>query len=191
MNEKQREELRTLAEGLRLVPEEKFYMSFWGRGTLRPDAEDFSCDYAGCAIGWAPRLIPGCGLELAESGGGMRPRYNGKDDFWAVADYFGLEVDDTFFLFMPDGYPDPDLVTPEEVSDRILAFLEDPELREKHRNRYTVRVTEFRRFSNTLEVEARTREEAEEKARDLFECDWYDSDCEEFFTEVVGRECIG
>src|SRR5262249_5113845 len=128
MNHKQRKELRTLAEGLLFVPEEKFTLGLWGEGTLRPDEIGFECDYAGCAVGWAPKLIPGCGLTLKElKPFGVQPVYNGKTGFDAVEEYFGLTYGEACFLFNCTHY-DSDQIGPNDVSARILAFLEDPEI---------------------------------------------------------------
>ena len=101
-------------------------MSIWGRGTLKPDEPGFTCDYAGCAIGWLPKLVPNCGLKLEEVSDHLQPEYDGEIGYDAVADYFGLRFREVLFLFSLDDYEDFDLVTPQEVSARILAFLDDP-----------------------------------------------------------------
>src|SRR5262245_15248953 len=97
MTEKQRQELRTLAENLHRVPDKKFMMTTWGQGILDTTTEEFTCKYAGCAIGWAPKLIPGCGLELRPSavdGGLIVPHFEASSHFHAVSAYFGLTSDE-------------------------------------------------------------------------------------------------
>ena len=132
MNEKQRAELGTLAENLHLVPAEKFTMLKWGEGELLPGLEDFGCNYAGCAVGWAPKLIPGCGLELCldPRASALMPHYDGFEGLRAVMEYFGLSYVEAVYLFDLDEYPsdawtDDDDVPKEVVSARILQFLDD------------------------------------------------------------------
>ena len=132
MNEKQRAELKTLAENLHLVPAEKFTMLKWGQGQLLPGLDDFGCNYAGCAVGWAPKLIPGCELKLRldPRASALIPYYDDFDGMTAVQAYFGLRFVEAEYLFHPEEYPsdartEDDDVPKEVVSARILQFLED------------------------------------------------------------------
>jgi hypothetical protein len=59
MNDKQREELRTLAAGLLRVPAEQFDMGTWAVEEHTPESE-----IVAGPIGWAPRLIPDCGITV-------------------------------------------------------------------------------------------------------------------------------
>jgi hypothetical protein len=115
VNAKQRLELRQLAEGLLSVPRERFTIHHW-----RLEQAEGECGFAGCAIGWASVLIPGCELQFTTF---IRlPEFKGKVGFWAVADYFGIGIQEAIYLFHPENYSSH--VTPEIVSNRILEFLQ-------------------------------------------------------------------
>lgn len=122
MNDEQRNNLKTLALGLRQVPPHKFNMGRWGVGELDTESPKFDCNFAGCAIGWAPKLIPNCQLCLEPNAWGViLPCYGYLTGFGAVADYFGIFNEEAFHLFDSDEYNED--VTPAHVADRILAFL--------------------------------------------------------------------
>lgn len=130
MDERQRQELRTLALGLPKIPQSKFDMDFWGKGKLDTEKPGFRCQYAGCAIGWAPKIIPNCGLEMVFAYStstrpyGLVPRYNGSLGIDAVMKYFGLSFEEAIYLFdrTPTKY-DESPITTIQVSERILDFL--------------------------------------------------------------------
>jgi hypothetical protein len=131
VNVKQFGELKLLAEKLPLVPEEKFRMGTWGRGFLQIDKPGFDCVFAGCAIGWAPKLIPDCGLGtvMVCSDSVIRhvPTFNGHKSYWAISAYFGISFDEACYLFDPYEYYSSKPTT-EEVSGRILELLLEKEV---------------------------------------------------------------
>jgi hypothetical protein len=116
MNGRQIRELRQLAEGLPNVPTGKFKMNTWGQGMLRPDREGFDCPFAGCAIGWMPKLVPGSKLRFEKYGRFQHPTYKGAINFRAI----GLRR--AAWFFNPNSYNNCP-ITPDEVSRRILDFL--------------------------------------------------------------------
>lgn len=123
MTAKQKANLMALASGLRRVPRAKFKMDFWGEGKLDTKSETFDCGYAGCAIGWAPKLIPGCRLRLIPDGDTFFvPHYQGSTGMNAVMQYFGIEYSDATYLFSTAQYETAS-ITPIQVSNRILKFL--------------------------------------------------------------------
>jgi hypothetical protein len=133
MNEKQKHELKLLAENLMRVPAELFTMNCWGEGDpSKADLESIECHYAGCAIGWAPMLIPGCGLTLKKgSYSSVFPYYEGEERLDAVCLYFGLTFREALYLFDLESYEDDGdswegecNITREAVSARILEFLQ-------------------------------------------------------------------
>jgi hypothetical protein len=122
MDQRQRAELTMLAEKLPLVPAEKFDMSFWGDGRLDLDTPEFTCGFAGCAIGWAPKLIPNCGIERWDHG----VRFGGESGFRAVALYFGIDEDQADYLFARYSYSEETVdLTPLVVANRIMRFLNE------------------------------------------------------------------
>jgi hypothetical protein len=119
VNSKQFNELKMLAEKLPLVPEERFNMSQWATGDQETD-----CGFAGCAIGWAPKLIPNCGLRFGPDvlcPFCMSPYYQDETGYNAVATYFGINYVQSLDLFYPHSYAFG--ATPKDVSKRILQFL--------------------------------------------------------------------
>jgi hypothetical protein len=166
MDDKQRAELKALAEGLLLVPEEKFDMRLWGLGSLPSDVPVADCDYAGCAIGWASKLIPHCRLVLApprfDHNPHLRPSYKGRVGMPAVAKYFGIDTAQASALFEPKSYGKGP-VGPKEVAAQILTFLAEPD--RDVLKLYTVRLSHEGVFADTVQVRARTAMEAKVQAR--------------------------
>lgn len=112
--------LKRLAAGLRTVPPENFDLRQWGFGKLKVRTDKFDCGFTGCAIGWMGRFVPGNRLMSASKDG---PEYRGKIGFDAVALYFDIPLEVAGRLFDPTYYPRGGLTTPDEVADRIEAFL--------------------------------------------------------------------
>jgi hypothetical protein len=118
------DELRQLAEGLPSVPEDKFDLNVWGTGKLNINSRKFDCGFAGCAIGWMPKLVPSTKLRFVDPF--HIPHFNvGRTQFWdydAIAEYFGITKYEAKYLFHPDSYDEEDN-NPVAVSDRIRTFL--------------------------------------------------------------------
>ena len=139
MKRKQYEELKMLAEKLPTVPDDRFDMGWWGFAD--------GCWFAGCAIGWLPTLVPGCGLRLqkCDHDGRFRPVFGFKANFEAVADYFGISRDDAEYIFYADELSDDDNhieVTQEMVSKRIFRFLATVTVEENEQPTHEVRLNE-------------------------------------------------
>lgn len=129
--------LKRLAKGLLKVPKEKFQMEMWGKGTLNVKSRGFKCEYAGCAIGWAPKILkddcpikmvphmfdPDLLMPVAKSAKVKKHSGFLGCQYRRVALAFGLTVDETEYLFNPDAYSGR--VSPKEVSNRILHFLKN------------------------------------------------------------------
>lgn len=125
---KHRNELKKLAKKLRKLPSEKFEMNIW----INNKATDkrITCNTAGCAIGWLPRLVPETKLKLKRqpsiNGGDYyyKPHYRGFDHYEAVSAYFEIDIDHIWHLFSADEYSVV-VVSPTMVADRIDEFLKD------------------------------------------------------------------
>lgn len=124
MNAEQRRQLAELAAGLPRVPPEKFKMNSWGQGYLDTSTETFNCGFAGCAIGWGPKLVKGWSLGLFKYSHYLDtiPYHNHMFEMEAVSRYFDIPLDDARHLFGGNSYP-PE-VSPVEVADRIAVYLE-------------------------------------------------------------------
>lgn len=106
LNEEQREDLRQTAVNME---EDKFWEQL-------PD-----CNFAGCAVGWATR-IP----EFKEAGFSISayPLYEGRQNWEAVMEFFGISNSEARYLFAGSEYSTYP-VEPAMVSKRIKEFLED------------------------------------------------------------------
>lgn len=129
MNQLQRSELETLGRRLPDVPPEKFDMLNWAKGELDTDSPEFNCNFAGCAIGWLPKLVPTCRLTfICDEYEEFIPAYNSPDTgteyrhYGAIACYFGINITDALFLFAPNRYASEN-PSPAVVGARILDFL--------------------------------------------------------------------
>lgn len=122
MNSEQRRQLTELADGLAKVPPHKFDMKKWGKGHLDTATSDFDCQFAGCAIGWAPKLVKGWKLGFHPRYINM-PYYDDQTDYDAVALYLGISQGRAVHLFSPTAYNGE--VTPARVATRIHGFLEE------------------------------------------------------------------
>lgn len=116
--------LHALAKFLRQVPAKKpgsFSLDSWGSmygqeggdpaplsdGTLMTkDVILATCGMTACAIGWAGSvpLLREAGLELVLQDGEAFPRYNGRQHWDAVMDFFGIDRYLAHHLFLPDNY---------------------------------------------------------------------------------------
>jgi hypothetical protein len=121
-------ELEQLAEGLLLVPAEKFNLGYWGQGQLdRRSKTKFNCDFAGCAMGWMGKLVPHTKLKF---GDGYCPFLTVEDErvsgYEAIARYFDISVNEANYLFNPLCYKREDIRNPVAVANRIKELLNDP-----------------------------------------------------------------
>jgi hypothetical protein len=108
------ERLLKLADFLETVPPHSFDMKEWITFT--------ECGFAGCAIGWTPKAIPGEGFILKHHmADEYYPYYNGKERWRAVEEFFELEELEAEHLFMNSKYEESP--TPNEVAARIREFV--------------------------------------------------------------------
>lgn len=86
----------------------KFDLSSWGHTNGGDEAPFHSCGTTACAVGLA--VVSGAfkrsGLKnLFVGDGTICPSYNGKSDWPATRDFFGLSIDESHYLFSEDHYP--------------------------------------------------------------------------------------
>lgn len=122
------DQLKKLAEGLGKIPPQKFNMSSWGSGVLRPDDEGFECNFAGCAIGWMPKLVPENTLVQTDKFGRVkftRPILGLEGRYKVIAHYFDISISEAKYLFDPYTYPTNVDTEASEVEARILEVLKN------------------------------------------------------------------
>lgn len=123
-------QLITLAEKLPTIPREQFTMMRWGNGRLEVERKGFGCGFAGCAIGWMPKLVRGQKLVSTEATGHpiyllYTPIYKGTTGMSAVALYFDITLAEAVYLFGTTHRNGLERAreTPAMVSRRIFDFL--------------------------------------------------------------------
>lgn len=127
--------LMTLARFLRTaVPAKLFYLPQWFSsedGPVQVDEETLEpdCGAAACAFGWATRIpefraagLFAVGTLPAVRVGTTTTGFKLLTAFDAANEFFGLLSSQSYWLFMPDDYPDRD-ATPAQVADRIEWFV--------------------------------------------------------------------
>jgi hypothetical protein len=121
-------ELEQLAEGLLLVPAEKFNLGYWGQGQLdRRSKTKFDCDFAGCAMGWMKKLVPRTKLKFDDGYCPFLTEEGWKfTGFNAIARYFDISVNEADYLFNSACYKPEDIRNPVAVANRIKELLNDP-----------------------------------------------------------------
>lgn len=108
-----KDRLRTLAEHLQTVKAESFRLDDWTCGTVA------------CAVGHACSIpeFQAEGLSLyAYTLRKSVPSYQDERGWAAVSGFFDLSYSDATYLFSDQHYPDR--VTPMDVADRIIDFIE-------------------------------------------------------------------
>lgn len=104
-----RRRLLKLAEHLeKKVACDEFHMDVWDCGT------------AACGMGHACRIpsFRRAGLKLSYGLDRFLPKFKGHFGLAAAIAFFGISFRQAKFLFLPDGYPNPN-VTPKKVAARI------------------------------------------------------------------------
>ena len=128
-----KDRLRQVVEAVKNTDDANWDMGQWmqfedGCGTV-------GCGTVGCAIGNYCIQNPGCGLSLKiRNNGSSVPIADDRHNFDAVADHFGIGLDDAMELFELGGYMDEDSdedsdeyfrVARETVIHRIEQFIND------------------------------------------------------------------
>ena len=129
-----KERLAILANHLRTkVPMDAFDLSIWGR-----KADEHSCGFAGCAVGWAvhDNLFPDLVAKVGSAATPISSNYplakraprtldelldTGEDAWVSVCKTFDLSKEQAHHLFSIKQYPKSPSVC--EVADRITAFV--------------------------------------------------------------------
>jgi hypothetical protein len=136
--------LLKLADFLDKVPPQRFNFASWVDGNgWEQGLLDVGCGTTACALGWATAIPEFQALGLVfqkfEIASGMPTHVRLKDDaqenFWeatvnACNFLFGLDHDDTLYLFTPDEESDSDGrlprdASPRDVADNIRSFVRD------------------------------------------------------------------
>lgn len=110
--------LLKLGTRLQTVPVEKFNITNW------------KCGSAACAIGWCPKLVPTAGIKIVDvcqdaAESVWTPQYGGYRCWKAVEAAFGLDEEDSRFLFSMGAYERDNVNSPTVVGKRIVRFAED------------------------------------------------------------------
>lgn len=127
--------LLKLADFLDTVPRKKFNLYDWitkkSDNTATTIDHIKKCGFAGCAVGWAMTLpsfkkagLKSMGRQQYRFQYGQAfsiPYYKGKENWFAVAEFFGVVGYDAEELFSVDSYSEN--ATPKMVARRIRKFV--------------------------------------------------------------------
>lgn len=141
------EKMKQLADFLETVPPEDFDIDAWVTrepmprqiekrwfGLVEKEVEP-ACGFAGCAMGWAAFSGLFDGLRVLGDWEGIG--YRGATDFRAAELLFGINNNNSLFLFSPDFDDQPE---PWDVAERLRRFVEKVESRKHRRNRSKLRL---------------------------------------------------
>ena len=127
MNQTQANRLVTLMNIMKTIPNKHFDIGSWIKdGTQEDDVNkekviELKCNTTACAVGWAILMSPVWqkAFYFIHNGGlkASLTKPNG-DDYWdefeAIADFLGITLKETNFMFSEEGYEDPNITWHED-----------------------------------------------------------------------------